>query len=257
MPNFRVFDSETKLPDDWVESPKFESHNKIVEKEGRNYRIISKYERAYYTSERVGRGLLGTAAVVLSLGIALLFKPVRNLFTREIKKIRFGTSFEGSAADIAIHELCQKKATCADLRKFTELKDEHLTALAQQCPQLKELKICSIHITNIPPEFENLEHLECWYCHNSITFPDNLPELKALFLICASTENWPSNMNKLEILHLIETPHVSLPSKDNLNNLKEFNPFNSTWIPKEQYTKLPAGCTQLEEAPSYLQENPI
>lgn len=65
-------------------------HQVSSDYKGRQYQIIAKSERAFYAFEKFGRGFLGVVAVVLSLGIALLLKPVRDLFTQKKAKIRFG-----------------------------------------------------------------------------------------------------------------------------------------------------------------------
>ena len=65
-------------------------HQVSSDYKGRQYQIIAKSERAFYAFKKFGRGFLGVVAVVLSLGIALLLKPVRDLFTQKKAKIRFG-----------------------------------------------------------------------------------------------------------------------------------------------------------------------
>ena len=88
MPGFIVIQdiNEIKLSNDWIDSIRFRSHYK-----GRQYCLIAK-ERVFSTGERARRGILGVAAIVISLGCALLLKPVRKLFTKEKKKIRFAAA---------------------------------------------------------------------------------------------------------------------------------------------------------------------
>lgn len=54
----------------------------VVGHSGRQYQLITK-ERLLNCMERTGRGLLGILAVIFSLGIALLIKPVVKLFTEK------------------------------------------------------------------------------------------------------------------------------------------------------------------------------
>ncbi len=92
MPSFKIIDdiSNIKLSSNWIDSVKFDSKGKTVEKNGKQYRLISKKERDFTTLERIGRGFLGAVAVVCTLSIAAFFsKFVRNLFTQEKAKIRF------------------------------------------------------------------------------------------------------------------------------------------------------------------------
>lgn len=105
MPNFKIINdnSEINLNDEWIDSAKFSSKERIVDDKGepvtseyagRKYQIISKKERRYTCSERIGRGLLGTIAVVVSLGFALICfnKTIRHLFTKEKANIRFAVT---------------------------------------------------------------------------------------------------------------------------------------------------------------------
>lgn len=101
MPVFNIINNvdEITLNSDWVPSTKFNSKDRVVDEngekigadyQGRQYQIVEKREYVFSTLERIGRGLLGTLVVVLSLGIALIFKSVRDLFIKEKLTIRFG-----------------------------------------------------------------------------------------------------------------------------------------------------------------------
>lgn len=103
MNRFEIIDdvNNIKLSSDWTDSAKFNSKGRAVGEngnsitssyKGKQYRLISKKERDFTTAERIGRGFLGVVATVFTLGIAVLFKSVRNLFTQEKMKIRFGVS---------------------------------------------------------------------------------------------------------------------------------------------------------------------
>ena len=111
MPNFKIINnlSEITLNNKWVPSTKFNSKNRLVDAKGnvvssdhrgRQYRIIEKKERTFYTPERIGRGFLGTLAVVFTLFLALFSKSLRNLFIKQKKTIRFGV-LESSSCDLS------------------------------------------------------------------------------------------------------------------------------------------------------------
>lgn len=100
MPGFKIINntSEIKLNNNWVSSTKFNSKDRLVDAKGnsvssdykgRQYRIIEKRERNFSTPERIGRGFLGTLAVVCTLFLALFSKTVRNLFTKPKENVRF------------------------------------------------------------------------------------------------------------------------------------------------------------------------
>ncbi|CCB87115.1 putative uncharacterized protein [Parachlamydia acanthamoebae UV-7] len=92
MPCFKIIKdpSEITLDNKWIVSTKFESKDRLVDYKGRQYRIIEKRERTFSTPERIGRGSLGTLAVVCTLCLALFSKSVRNLFTKPKTNVRFG-----------------------------------------------------------------------------------------------------------------------------------------------------------------------
>ncbi|NGX43637.1 MAG: hypothetical protein K940chlam7_01936 [Chlamydiae bacterium] len=109
MPSFKKINTidEINLSNNWVYSTKFNDKIRILDEngklvgstsnyDGRRYRLIAK-ERAFSRTERAERGFLGVAAVVFSLGIALLFSSVRNLLTKEKEKIRFGVLISSSS----------------------------------------------------------------------------------------------------------------------------------------------------------------
>ena len=92
MPGFEIINSprEISLSNQWVLSPKFDSRNRIVDEKGEvvssdyrghRYKLIEKRERTFSFPERIGRGFLGTLAVVCTIGFAyFLLKSVQNLF---------------------------------------------------------------------------------------------------------------------------------------------------------------------------------
>ncbi len=101
MPNFRIVKNSSEITFDnkWIPSSKFNSKDRIVDAKGKaisssykgnQYRIIEKGERTFSTTERIGRGFLGTLAVVCTLFFGLFSKSVRNLFIKPKENVRFG-----------------------------------------------------------------------------------------------------------------------------------------------------------------------
>jgi len=66
------------------------SDGKLVETDyaGKKYRLIAKKEWNLTSCERLTRGFIGVAVVVATLGLSLLSKSVRNLFS-PIEKVRY------------------------------------------------------------------------------------------------------------------------------------------------------------------------
>jgi hypothetical protein len=100
MPRFKIINdlSEITLNDKWIQATKFNSKGKLVDEKGcevgsdykgRQYELIEKKERAFSEVERLGRGLLGTIAVICTLFLGLFSKSVRKLFTKSTESIRF------------------------------------------------------------------------------------------------------------------------------------------------------------------------
>lgn len=84
--------------EEWVPATKFNSKDRIVNKEGREvissyegrqYRIIAKLERRRSNLEWAVTGL-GVVTVICTLGLALFSKSVRNLCINSNEKLRFG-----------------------------------------------------------------------------------------------------------------------------------------------------------------------
>ena len=102
VPNFTISDSslcpKKMLSQDWTQVKSFTSKNRVVQKNGKTYRIISKYERKFTAMERVCRICVGVAAVCFTLGTALFAKPVQNLFTKTKETRRFAVCLSKQAA---------------------------------------------------------------------------------------------------------------------------------------------------------------
>ncbi len=69
----------------WSDCKNFKSKNKFVTSNGKTYILLEKKE---LFSKTLGKFLLGLLAVIFSVGLSLLRKDVRNLFTgREVKRL--------------------------------------------------------------------------------------------------------------------------------------------------------------------------
>ncbi len=108
MPSFIAVNSsyETIRSNQWIPSTKFNSQGRIVDAEGKavnsdyqgpRYQIIAKRERLFSSSERIGRGILGTLAVVGTLFLGLFSKSVQNLFAKSKANVRFGVLLPSSS----------------------------------------------------------------------------------------------------------------------------------------------------------------
>lgn len=89
---YKIISGLNEIPQDpkWVKSAKFNSKGRVVlDPSGRTVRIISKLERKYNAKERATRCFLGVLAVIFSLGLALIPKSTRLLFTKQLLKKRF------------------------------------------------------------------------------------------------------------------------------------------------------------------------
>lgn len=115
MPRFKImnFDSHG-FNNKWTDSAHFNSQNRIVDEKGKTpnfkyvgprYRIILKKEREFSFLERTKRGLLGTSATVCSLGLSLFSKPIRALFTKQKKTMRFAIPLSSEDFIRSEHEL--------------------------------------------------------------------------------------------------------------------------------------------------------
>ncbi len=77
------------LPIGWINATKFKSRGNTVYSNGRNFEIVSKFQRNFSTFERIARIFLGATATVFTLGFALLSKSVKNLITKRAENMRF------------------------------------------------------------------------------------------------------------------------------------------------------------------------
>lgn len=85
--------SEINTPANWVDAPKFNCKNRIVEKDGRRYQIIAKKEHIYSKRELATRRFLATLAAVCTLGLALLSSKIWDLFMKTKECRRFAIPY--------------------------------------------------------------------------------------------------------------------------------------------------------------------
>ncbi len=95
MPQFKIINnpSEINCYSNWAAAPKFDSKNRVVKHEGRQYQILEKKEQLFSTQKRISRVCLGILVTIASLGIALFSEKIRQLFTKSKETIRFGIRF--------------------------------------------------------------------------------------------------------------------------------------------------------------------
>lgn len=91
MASFKIINdvSEIKLGQQWIAPSKFNSIGRLVHHKGRQYRIIEKRDYHFSHLKRLGRGILGTVAIICTLCVGLFAKSIRNLFTKSKESIRF------------------------------------------------------------------------------------------------------------------------------------------------------------------------
>ncbi|CAM0117446.1 hypothetical protein [Rhabdochlamydiaceae symbiont of Dictyostelium giganteum] len=110
MASFKIINhvNDIHLDPRWTSSTKFNSKYRLVNEmgqkltschvldKGKCYELIDKKERAFSPLERLGRGALGLSAVIYTLGLALLSKSIRNLFTKQKETLYFGTLYQSA-----------------------------------------------------------------------------------------------------------------------------------------------------------------
>jgi hypothetical protein len=113
--------NEVRFSDRWQDAAKFDSRGRFIDKEGKfvteefpgcHYRVSVKKERYYTTSERVARAVAGLLVTVLTLGLSNFSKPLRGLFTRSKKVLRFAIKIlakQELQPPIAVPQIQQQK----------------------------------------------------------------------------------------------------------------------------------------------------
>lgn len=126
---------QAQLPAPWVDSPDFKGRNsvcdtsgKLVEQNfsGRSYRLVAKKEYTFSCMQKGFRAFLGVVAVVMTLCLGLLFKLVRDLFTKQKDYLLLAVPHNAAAKrfesekEISSHELAIEKKYKED---FAYVKD--------------------------------------------------------------------------------------------------------------------------------------
>jgi hypothetical protein len=143
MTSFNIINNseEIMLSSQWIPSAKFNSKDRIVDAEGktvssdykgRQYRIIEKRERIFSTSECIGRGFIGTLAVVCTLFLGLFFsKFVQNLFIKKKENKRFGVLVSPFLVQLKKREEEQRRSE-KELQQGMSISEETVTQI-QRC----------------------------------------------------------------------------------------------------------------------------
>lgn len=103
MPSIKITENfhALKFSSRWEDSKKFHSKNRLVDQfgkpvssnyQGTVYEILSKKEYKYSFFERTARGMVGVAALIATLGLAVFDKNIRNLFKSKKAPIRFAVA---------------------------------------------------------------------------------------------------------------------------------------------------------------------
>ncbi|MGR3951364.1 MAG: hypothetical protein QRY74_00350 [Chlamydia sp.] len=129
MPQFKIINnpSEINFYSNWAVAPKFDSKNRVVEHEGRQYQLIEKKEQLFSTPKRISRVCLGVLVTIASLGIALFSEKIRQLFTKSKETIRFGIPFIAptiSTEPISLNNSLQKLPANPPQESIEEVDDQ-------------------------------------------------------------------------------------------------------------------------------------
>ncbi len=92
MPSFTPLHipQEPQRQDGWEKADTFTSKGRVItDKSGREYKIIYKHEQEYSGGMRFLRGAFAFGLTVITGCIALAFKPVRDLYTKQSQTIRY------------------------------------------------------------------------------------------------------------------------------------------------------------------------
>lgn len=101
-----------KLGKEWHDVPV--TGEQKVEFKGRTYKVVSAQERSIPGAVRAGRGILGMLAVICTLGLALISKKVRGLFSEDKEVVRFIKPMDISSSNESNQNKFQKGAAEVD-----------------------------------------------------------------------------------------------------------------------------------------------
>ena len=132
MPQIKIISSLNEIPlsSEWREASKFNCKERIVDEkgrysstfEGRRYQIVAKMERSLTGSEKFFKRFLGTIAVICSLGLALIFKPVYRLFNSKTS-MRYATFYVPKPLNLVKPSLPINVSSYEDLKEKIDKKD--------------------------------------------------------------------------------------------------------------------------------------
>lgn len=100
--------SDIRLSKNWTQTTDYKAENSIVNKhgelvtetyQGRKYRLISKMERSINCCEKFCRGFIGMIAALISLGLFLSFKSVRQLLSANKYDVRYALPIAESSRE--------------------------------------------------------------------------------------------------------------------------------------------------------------
>ena len=128
MPSFKIINNKNdiSLSPEWVDATKFDCKDKMIQKNGRTYRLIIKKERDFLWHERLGRILLGTLLTLSSLGLSLLLsKHTWKLLANTKEKIRYGILVKNNLS-ISSDEESSKNSSSKELFHLSSAPSEYI-----------------------------------------------------------------------------------------------------------------------------------
>ena len=149
MSEIKIVRTVSEIPNNkkWVTANKFKSLGRIVDKngndlgkdyKGRSYRIIAKQEYSFTRSKKSLRVFLGLLAVIFSLGLALIAKPIQNLFTLKKKSRHYAVLVQADLPQKLIEPpvLPKKQLELTDQQLNDLLESDEMWNLSQLEPQV-------------------------------------------------------------------------------------------------------------------------
>lgn len=99
MPQF--ISSQSSLPyylnPNWHTAIKFNSKDRIVSKDGKDYKLFSKLERQFGIVERIARFALGALCCAATFGLTYRCKSIQKLLWKDKATVRIGMLQQASA----------------------------------------------------------------------------------------------------------------------------------------------------------------
>lgn len=210
MPSFNTIrdTSDIQLNDKWVPATKFNSRDRIVEKGGRQFQIIRKYQRDYTTCEKV----LALLAVICSFGLALLSKTIKELLTKRIKTVRYAVPAPASPPATLPAPAPKPPFTEAELEQ-ARLELEQGIEISDAVIALIQEKFEDICNGNDSNELESNKH----YINDRVF---TLKIAPGLIFTMQRYQTHPSNANDMKNRHQNIVTAQTAINKNNLNLLE-------------------------------------